>query len=351
MAQTANLGLPLIDGSMTADVPRDMNALAQAVDVAVIEAIGNVEVPLSDATDGTRSSVAASEKAVGLTMTEAKAAKSIANAASVTAAAAETPAGAQAKADAAKNAAISAAASDATAKANAAETNAKNASLPRTGGKLTGEGPLLGLVGNTHSYIEFYPEGLAAGRKGYAGYVDAGNKDLYIVNSNGDIYFNYKNGELTSLSSLKQSVSDGKTAIASAITDKGIPASGSDTFSQLATKIGQINTGKRVASGGLGNLPAGSAFSVGGLAFTPSLVTINYTDNDSNGTKVTIFLMGPTNPMYNHSSPNGVYLAVATGSSSNSIPRSDAYISGNSFYVQDHRTSYSKNGVTWIAYE
>src|SRR5690606_21160065 len=36
------------------------------------------------------------------------------------------------------------------------------------------------------------------------------------------------------------SVSDGKTLIATAITDKGIPASGSDTFSQLANKIEQI---------------------------------------------------------------------------------------------------------------
>lgn len=32
MANTTKLGLPLIDGSMTADVPRDFNALAQAVD-------------------------------------------------------------------------------------------------------------------------------------------------------------------------------------------------------------------------------------------------------------------------------------------------------------------------------
>lgn len=39
MATTPNLGLPLIDGAMTADVPRDMNALANAVDTAVEAAI------------------------------------------------------------------------------------------------------------------------------------------------------------------------------------------------------------------------------------------------------------------------------------------------------------------------
>ncbi|MDH6675715.1 hypothetical protein M2277_006436 [Paenibacillus sp. LBL] len=45
MAQTANLGLPLIDANMTADVPRDMNALANAVDTAVTEAVEGVTVP------------------------------------------------------------------------------------------------------------------------------------------------------------------------------------------------------------------------------------------------------------------------------------------------------------------
>ena len=44
------------------------------------------------------------------------------------------------------------------------------------------------------------------------------------------------------LNELFTSVSDGKTLIATAITDKGIPASGSDTFSQLANKIEQIET-------------------------------------------------------------------------------------------------------------
>lgn len=36
---------------------------------------------------------------------------------------------------------------------------------------------------------------------------------------------------------------DGKTAVANAVTAKGVPASPSDTFPMLATKIGQISTG------------------------------------------------------------------------------------------------------------
>lgn len=45
------------------------------------------------------------------------------------------------------------------------------------------------------------------------------------------------------LEGLKSSVSSGKNEIARAITDKGVSASGSDTFTQLATKIGQIPSG------------------------------------------------------------------------------------------------------------
>ncbi len=51
------------------------------------------------------------------------------------------------------------------------------------------------------------------------------------------------------LESLKLSVSNGKSSIATAITGKGVAASGNDSFSTLSTKIGQISTGKKWASG------------------------------------------------------------------------------------------------------
>lgn len=44
------------------------------------------------------------------------------------------------------------------------------------------------------------------------------------------------------INSLKSSVSDGKNKIATAITDRGVSASGSETHAQLATKIGQIES-------------------------------------------------------------------------------------------------------------
>lgn len=48
---------------------------------------------------------------------------------------------------------------------------------------------------------------------------------------------------------LFQSVANGKQAIATAISGKGVPASGSDEFAVLANKISQIKTGIQVATG------------------------------------------------------------------------------------------------------
>lgn len=41
---TPNFGLPLITGNMTANVPRDMNALAEATDIAIKEAVDGVDL-------------------------------------------------------------------------------------------------------------------------------------------------------------------------------------------------------------------------------------------------------------------------------------------------------------------
>ncbi|KIL46928.1 hypothetical protein KP77_24960 [Jeotgalibacillus alimentarius] len=64
-----------------------------------------------------------------------------------------------------------------------------------------------------------------------------------------------------------QSASDGKTAVASAVTAKGVAASPTDTFPTLATKIGQISTGKGWASGTTSF--TGYSLIITGLPFTP----------------------------------------------------------------------------------
>lgn len=68
-----------------------------------------------------------------------------------------------------------------------------------------------------------------------------------------------------------QSASDGKTAVAAAITGKGVAASGSDTFPVLAQKIGQINTGKRSSSGTY-TTDLSRTIRITGLSFSPTLI-------------------------------------------------------------------------------
>jgi hypothetical protein len=62
----------------------------------------------------------------------------------------------------------------------------------------------------------------------------------------------------TVLQNLFQFANDGKTAVANAITAKGVSASPSETFASLAAKIGQISTGKKWANG---TAPATTTFS------------------------------------------------------------------------------------------
>lgn len=78
---------------------------------------------------------------------------------------------------------------------------------------------------------------------------------------------------------LFQSVSNGKDLIATAITDKGGSASGSDTFGELASAIGQISSGKKWASGSTS--AGGSTLSVRGLPFKPGVFFCKRTGSDS----------------------------------------------------------------------
>lgn len=55
----------------------------------------------------------------------------------------------------------------------------------------------------------------------------------------------------TELNSVKTSVSNGKSAIASAITDKGVSTSGSDSFATMATNIENIQTGHTITLDGV----------------------------------------------------------------------------------------------------
>lgn len=70
--------------------------------------------------------------------------------------------------------------------------------------------------------------------------------NILIKDANNNFTSNNVEG---ALNELFIDVSDGKTLVATAITDKGVTTSSNDTFSQMASNIGLIYTGKKWATG------------------------------------------------------------------------------------------------------
>lgn len=109
-----------------------------------------------------------------------------------------------------------------------------------------------------------------------------------------------------------QSASNGKNIIAQAITGKGISASGSETFDSLASKINNINTGKKWAKGQvkpLSNLIATPLYindvqlyllcvEVSGLTFKPSIIIITGADTGNPGMIETMFSLYYSESVY-----------------------------------------------------
>ena len=67
-----------------------------------------------------------------------------------------------------------------------------------------GNGGTLNLEGTDHSYIQFYPDGYATGRKGYFGYAGATDNTITLRNEIGDICFSTKIGGVEKLKCLSQ---------------------------------------------------------------------------------------------------------------------------------------------------
>ena len=149
----------------------------------------------------------------------------------------ETPAGAQAKADEA----------EAAAKAYADQKVADLAGEGRTTETVKGNADALA----TH-LAETAPQAHFA-------------KNIAIEDSGA----RFTSGDVEgALNELFTSVSDGKTVIASSITDMGQAASGSDTFAQLAAKIRDIS---KDATAGVGDVLAGKTFYQGGVKRTGTI--------------------------------------------------------------------------------
>lgn len=155
------------------------------------------------------------------------------------------------------------------------------------------------------------------------------------------------------LDELFQNANDGKTAVANAITAKGVSASPTDTFSTLATKIGQINTGKRFATGTVmssstamnflthfNSTFANASITVTGLSFKPKFILFYRLGSEIsvNGTYV------------EGQKWNGYQLATVADNGNWAVQVNDveAYVRNGSFRMAVNHTSTLYN---WIAFE
>ncbi|MEK3922850.1 tail fiber protein [Paenibacillus sp. FSL K6-2393] len=197
----------------------------------------------------------------------------------------------------------------------AAETNAKNASLPRTGGDISG--PLTvsswgtissGTAGfflmghncyihptsNKYYFKQTHSNMGARGiifRLGQAGVHTFDTGPISTVKDTEFTPTLIRMPTQTDYDTLFQSVSSGKSLIAAAITGKGVAASGSDTFVQIAEKIKGIEIGKKYASGSANfSLTYSGQMTINNLSFKPSIVilrisltTSEYSDGSGSG--------------------------------------------------------------------
>ncbi len=67
-------------------------------------------------------------------------------------------------------------------------------------GQFNSNGAVLNLVGTDHTYIQWYPDGIAAGRKGYIGYPTLSDDNLTIANEISTAGINFSANGLTRLS-------------------------------------------------------------------------------------------------------------------------------------------------------
>ncbi|WP_263560461.1 pyocin knob domain-containing protein [Paenibacillus polymyxa] len=345
MANTDKLSLPLIESNMTADVPRDMNALAEAVDarvgvaggLAVLGADGKVPadqlnvkdpvdasltqkgiVQLSNAISDTSQIKAVTPYALKTVYDLAVAGMRLRNINNGTNLDTLTQTGLyrivdkvnfpnspdsygvlQVNADTPGYVtqdfiAILSAKRYTRARTETGTWTTWKEAFTTDGGYINGD---VTITGPEKALILKNPNGSATGIRLQAG----GDGRFYIQKANaatgaGDgnlVWINGTDGNLYwpggDLNSLKQSVVDGKSAVASAINGKGGSASGSNTFAELAAAITNLPV-KRFASGTFNGQTASGTnpndgvsinLAVNGLAFSPSRVFIRARFSDT----------------------------------------------------------------------
>ncbi|WP_404407754.1 hypothetical protein [Jeotgalibacillus malaysiensis] len=150
------------------------------------------------------------------------------------------------------------------------------------------------------------------------------------------------------MSELFTNVSDGKDLVGGAITDVDpnvvIPAD--PTFKQLATGVGQINTGKKWASGEINEITTDRMYTINGLDFSPSKVIITASGIWSGSGTFFMELISSENDLYTGYQVLGKTLYW----SSSGIQSSDT----NTTVTNDGFVAYVRiisGNIKWYAYE
>lgn len=131
------------------------------------------------------------------------------------------------------------------------------------------------------------------------------------------------------INELFQSASDGKTAIAAAITGEGVKAAAEDSYSTLATKIGQIRGGwlEPLVQNGDSIEPTGT-YATSTYYNTTYGVKIGYVANGD----ILLSMQGGTTTSYENlhftltSAPTGVTLTASSSSWDTSNPAGQLYV-------------------------
>ncbi|MBO2943592.1 tail fiber protein [Paenibacillus sp. F411] len=258
-------------------------------------------VQLSNATNGTRESVAATEKAVKAAYDEALAGKQLGverkaevvaalNSIGVTASTSETWAQLIPKISAVIRA---------TGNATAAQVLSGSTFSNAGANGLVGTMPNRGAGGTV-------TPGTSNQTKD-AGYYSSpitilGDPDLISSNLPKDVNIFNVQGLLERLTTTD------RNAIISAIVSKGVPASAADSNAVLAAKISQIYTGKKTAEGSFTSTGANVVVPITGLDFTPRVIVVY-----NPGSRYAVYGLNGTNGAYDRSNRTNVFTEVGYG--------------------------------------
>ena len=112
--------------------------------------------------------------------------------------------------------------------------------------------PVVSPVDDTKRFDVFYN---ANGANNFGVAINKDNKGVMIINSNEDVQFWHPLDGWFSIQNLKSSVSNGKSAIASAISDGGVYTSPIASFADMANNIRQLaSSGYKMATGSSPNV-------------------------------------------------------------------------------------------------